>query len=77
MLFASTFIGLLVALTVWGSLYALLSESTDPRWVALAHYFEAFSVGGWIVFATLSIGVALLAHRLLDARFGRRNRRDD
>jgi hypothetical protein len=74
MLFASTFIGLLVALTVWGSLYALLSESTDARLLAIAPYFEAFSVGGWILFATLSIGVALLAHRWLDARPGRQNR---
>jgi hypothetical protein len=64
MVFASTFVGLTVALAIWATAYAILSTSGDPALNALATHLEALSPGGWFLFVVLAIGISLLTYRL-------------
>ncbi len=72
MIFASTFLGLLLGLALWAAAYLIADESAVPFLHALAPHLEAFSPGGWSLFVVLAAGIGRLAHRLLRARFGAR-----
>ena len=63
MAFLSTFTGLLLALVAWVGLYTFAVDSRDPLFVSLASHLEAFSVGGWLLFAMLSVIFAVLTYR--------------
>jgi len=63
MAFVSTFTGLIVALVVWVGLYTFAADSRNPLLASLAPHLEAFSVGGWLLFAILSVVFAMLAYR--------------
>lgn len=63
MAFVSTFTGLLAALVVWVALYTFAADSGNPLLASLATHLEAFSVGGWLLFATLAVAFAALTYR--------------
>ena len=65
MAFLCTFIGLTIALIVWVALYALASNSHNPLLLALAPYFEAFSITGQFLFVILAAVISWLTYLLL------------